>query len=126
MSDEQARKRAATDTDHDICLSAGAGSGKTSVLIQRLIHLLTEGHAELRQIVAITFTEKAAAELKTRLSEKLRSRLGGATGPAAWQYDLGQAYIGTIHGFCSMLLREHAVEAAVDPAFGVLDEAGRD
>ena len=126
MNDERARQQAIEDTECDICLSAGAGSGKTTVLIERLIHLLTGGHAELHQIVAITFTEKAAAELKTRLSQALRDRLGGPGEPAAWQVDLGQATIGTIHGFCSTLLRENAVEAAVDPAFGVMDEAGRD
>ncbi len=126
MNDALARERAINDAERDICLSAGAGSGKTTVLIDRLVHLLTAGHAELHQTVAITFTEKAAAELKGRLSEALRDRIGRSGGPAAWEYDLGQAYIGTIHGFCSMLLRENAVEAAVDPAFGVLDEAGSD
>lgn len=121
MDDQEARETAAHDTGRDICLSAGAGSGKTTVLIARLIHLLTGGHADLRQIVAITFTEKAAAELKTRLSAALRRR-----GGAPWQYDLTQAWIGTIHSFCGLLLRENAVEAGIDPAFEVLDEVARD
>lgn len=123
MSDQDVRKRASEDTERDICLAAGAGSGKTSVLISRLIHLLTGGHAELHQLAAITFTEKAAAELKTRLSLALRQQ---SEPGARWQYDLGDAYIGTIHSFCSTLLRENAVEAGIDPGFGVLDEPGRD
>lgn len=123
MSDQEVRKAAIEDTERDICLAAGAGSGKTSVLISRLIHLLTGGHAELHQVAAITFTEKAAAELKTRLSQALRQQREPR---GRWQYDLGDAYIGTIHSFCSTLLREHAVEAGIDPGFGVLDEPGRD
>lgn len=123
MPDQGVRKTAIEDTQRDICLSAGAGSGKTSVLISRLIRLLTGGHAELHQLAAITFTEKAAAELKTRLSQALRQQpLSGRI----WQYDLGDAHIGTIHSFCSTLLRENAVEAGIDPGFGVLDEPGRD
>ena len=122
MSDEEARRIAVCDIERDICLSAGAGSGKTTVLIDRLIYLLAEGRADLHQIAAITFTEKAAAELKTRLSAALRTH----GGKGLWRYDLGRAYIGTIHGFCSMLLRENAVEAGIDPGFGVLDEPGRE
>ena len=80
MSDQEVRQSAITDTERDICLATGAGSGKTSVLVSRLIHLLTRGHAALHQVVAITFTEKAAAELKTRLSAALRQQYGPGAG----------------------------------------------
>ena len=127
MDDKEAREIAVHDTEHDICLSAGAGSGKTTVLIDRLIHLLTKCQVDLREIVAITFTEKAAAELKTRLSGALRKRGGDRpSGGTPWQYDLTQAWIGTIHSFCGLLLRENALEAGLDPAFEVLDEVKRE
>ena len=127
MDDTEARETAAHDTEHDICLSAGAGSGKTTVLIERLIHLLTECHVNLSEVVAITFTEKAAAELKTRLSGALRKQGGNSPSVGTlWQYDLTQAWIGTIHSFCGLLLRENVVEAGLNPAFEVLDEVKRD
>jgi len=124
--DEAARYQAVHDVEHDLCLSAGAGSGKTTVLIQRIVHLLTAGVAEPQEIVAITFTEKAAAELKGRLAAALRQQ--GREHPperAIWQERvnaLERAYLGTIHSFCGALLREHPLEADVDPYFAVLDE----
>lgn len=126
MTDEEVRRLAIRDLEHDLCLSAGAGSGKTRVLIERLIHLLTTGEVGLGQLVAITFTEKAAAELKTRLASALRRQWREHPEQRKqWQErlnELERAYLGTIHSFCGLLLRENPIEADVDPDFTVLDE----
>jgi ATP-dependent exoDNAse (exonuclease V) beta subunit len=116
-------------------VSAGAGSGKTTALVELTVRLL-EGRAlgspcEPGEVAAITFTEKAAAELDERIRAAVRERLararegGPAAEAAAWAERLGaldRMAIGTIHGFCGRLLREHAVEAGLDPEFEVADE----
>jgi ATP-dependent exoDNAse (exonuclease V) beta subunit len=94
-----------------ICVAAGAGSGKTFVLVERYLELVRQG-ADPREVLTITFTEKAAREM--------RERIGAALGPA--QSALEGAWISTIHGFCARLLRTYSVEADVDPAFQVLTE----
>ncbi|HWF08410.1 MAG TPA: UvrD-helicase domain-containing protein [Bryobacteraceae bacterium] len=98
----------------DACVVAGPGSGKTTVLVERYRALIEERGFEPRQILAITFTEKAAANMKARLAELfahdgLRLR------------ELESAYVSTIHGFCARVLRENAIAAGVDPRFAVLD-----
>lgn len=80
---------------------AAAGSGKTEVVSQRVAALLAEGEAA-ESIVAFTFTEKAAAELKERIRQRVTARLGAAASDR-----LGRLYVGTIHGFCFRLLQEH-------------------
>jgi len=112
-------------------VSAGAGSGKTTCLVELCLRLFS-GEAAARpvepaEVVAITFTEKAALELEERLREGLARR--AATAPAdevpIWQarlHGLERMAIGTIHGFARRLLREHALEAGLDPEFEVLDE----
>jgi ATP-dependent exoDNAse (exonuclease V) beta subunit len=98
----------------DACVVAGPGSGKTTVLVERYRALIEERGFEPRQILAITFTEKAAANMKAKLAELfahdgLRLR------------ELESAYVSTIHGFCARVLRENAIAAGVDPRFAVLD-----
>jgi len=109
------------------CLvEAGAGTGKTTVLIDRLLSLVRAG-TSVSRIVAITFTEKAAGELRVRFREGLEASLEEASDeerPTLEQAlrELDRANIGTIHSFCSGLLRERPVEARVDPDFVVADE----
>jgi ATP-dependent helicase/nuclease subunit A len=114
-----AQERAVATTGMDLAVRAGAGSGKTRVLIERAVRLLCrdEDPLKLSEILAITFTEKASLEMKLRLADELEKHRG----PAA-RAQVQWAWVGTIHGFCSRLLRENAVEAAVDPSFEVLDQ----
>ncbi|HPZ65781.1 MAG TPA: UvrD-helicase domain-containing protein, partial [Bacillota bacterium] len=124
--DKRARELASWDLSRNYWVEAGAGTGKTTLLVERLLRIIASGAARLEEIVAITFTEKAATELKVRLQEKIKERLQAA--PPEQQPRLRQALeeieyapIATIHSFAGSLLRERPVEAAVDPAFKVLD-----
>ncbi len=111
-----------------ICVSAGAGSGKTRVLIERILNLLKDGKVALEEIVAITFTEKAAAEMKDRMRKAFRNRApqGDAEQMSYWrdlERRVDHARISTIHGFCSSILRENALRLGLDPDFSILLEA---
>ncbi len=101
----------------ELLLDAGAGSGKTSVLVERFVRAVQEDGIGVGQILTLTFTEKAAAELR----ERIRKRLREAGEDAAARATEG-AWISTIHAFCARLLRTHALEAGLDPEFTVLDE----
>jgi len=111
-------------------VSAGAGSGKTTALVELCVRLLsgeaTGTPCDAGSLVAITFTERAAEELSERLREAVAERARGAEGDgAAWRErlrGLERMAVGTIHGFAGGLLRQHALEAGVDPEFGVLEE----
>lgn len=128
LPDEEARRRVAADLDTTFLVEAGAGTGKTSVLLQRLLALVRSGRAPLEHIAAITFTEKAAAELRMRLRAEIETALTGSLPKAEWQVlhdarsQLERAQISTVHAFCAALLRERPVEARVDPDFTILDE----
>jgi ATP-dependent helicase/nuclease subunit A len=100
----------------DLLLDAGAGSGKTSVLVERFVRAVLVDGVGVSAILTITFTEKAAAELRDRI--RLRLRELGAD-EAARQTE--GAFISTIHGFCARVLRAHALAAGLDPDFTVLD-----
>ncbi|MBN1902632.1 UvrD-helicase domain-containing protein [Candidatus Sumerlaeota bacterium] len=122
-------QKRALDTTRDILVSAGAGSGKTRVLVARFIHLLeTIPGISMENIVAITFTEKAAAELRERIQKELGSLHQGDSFPQSrmtsvfFREELGGAYIGTIHSFCRRILGEFAMEAGIDSDFQILDE----
>ncbi len=108
--------------DGELLLDASAGSGKTSVLVERFVRSVLEDGIEVDAILAITFTEKAAAELRDRVRTRLR-QLGAVEQARATE----RAFISTIHGFCARVLRAHALAAGIDPKFVVLDEleAGR-
>jgi ATP-dependent helicase/nuclease subunit A len=102
--------------DGDLLLAAAAGSGKTSVLVERFVRAVLEDGLQVAQILTITFTEKAAAEMRDRIRARLRE-LGADDAARATE----GAFISTIHGFCARLLRAHAVAAGIDPEFAVLD-----
>jgi len=108
--------------DGDLFLDAGAGGGKTSVLVERFARGVVEDGIDPRSILTITFTDKAAAEMRERIRKRLRE-LGA---PEAARATEG-AFISTIHGFCVRVLRSNALAAGIDPLFKVLDEleAGR-
>ena len=101
----------------NLLLDAGAGSGKTSVLVERFVRAVIEDGVDVAAILTITFTEKAAAELRDRIRRRLRE-LGANEAARATE----GAYISTIHGFCARVLRAHALSAGLDPRFVVLDE----
>jgi ATP-dependent helicase/nuclease subunit A len=111
----------------DVIVKAGAGSGKTSTLVARYLSLL-DGGCLPRGVVAITFTEKAAREMRNRIRQAIHQLLAGpglTDDRARWQAieaDIDAARIGTIHGLCAALLRAHPAEAGVDPQFDVLEE----
>lgn len=125
MIDAPARQATATQLDTTFFVEAAAGTGKTTALVARILTAVTSGRARLHEIVAITFTEKAAGELKLRLREELTKKLTGAKLHAALA-DLERAPITTIHSFCASLLRERPVEARVDPQFAVADALQRE
>ncbi len=118
---------AITTISRFVCIDAGAGSGKTRVLIDRILHLIEEHRVPLSDIVAITFTDKAAAEMKERLRRAFHNKAPRDDSEAMnkWR-DLEQrvvhARISTIHSFCMTLLRENALRLGRDPDFGVLAE----
>lgn len=125
--DSESRQRAATALDSTILVEAGAGSGKTAVLTSRLVSLLRSGRGRIERVAAITFSEKAATEMRLRLRAELDMALAGPlaeeerTNLRTARLQLDRAYISTIHAFCATLLRERPVEARVDPDFTVLD-----
>lgn len=116
--DQLSRERATTASDRNIVVTAGAGTGKTTLLVDRLIHLLLyrEPPLSLNDIVALTFTNKAATEMKMRLRTRL-TELRDQEAARAALVQLEQSQIGTIHGFAAHLLRLYPVEGAVDPSF---------
>jgi ATP-dependent helicase/nuclease subunit A len=128
LVDERERRRATNDLDSSLCVEAGAGTGKTTLLVDRYLSIISSGGARCVEIVAITFTEKAAGEMKYRLRREIASRIRTEGIDPDARSRLEEAYlelerapISTIHAFAAMILREHPLEAGVDPFFGQLD-----
>jgi ATP-dependent helicase/nuclease subunit A len=110
-----------------VLVEAGAGAGKTGVMVDRYCRLVCDGGVPLDAILAITFTDKAAAELRQRIRAELVARADAGSARARELLGaLGSAWITTIHGFCHRLLAAHPVAAGVDPRFQVLDAAEAD
>ncbi len=123
-----------------LLLEAGAGSGKTTTLVDKIVYSLgadrAPGHTpirrcELSEIAAITFTNAAAADFKRKLRDRMRliadfhMRAGDAESELTWRnrvYEVDRARVGTIHSFCGQLLREFALRVGLDPAFQIADE----
>ncbi len=134
LPDQDVRDAIHTDLDETLFVEAAAGTGKTTALVGRIVAVLRSGRGTLADIVAVTFTEKAAGEMKLRLRTEIESVRGDAdldpSETANLDLALEQlelAHIGTVHGFCADLLKERPIEARVDPAFQVAaeDEANR-
>ena len=99
--------------DRPLVVAAGAGSGKTFTLTQRIAYALESGAVDdIERVCAITFTNKAAGELKARIKAELRAR-----GMAEQALKVDDAWISTIHGMCARILHAHALELDLDPAF---------
>ena len=130
--DAAARNAIANDLDDTLIVEAAAGTGKTTELVNRILRVLATGRATMVQVVAVTFTERAAGELKLRLREELERARAKATDQTVCDRleealkTLEEAHVNTIHGFCAELLRERPVEARVDPLFAVLTEPQAD
>jgi ATP-dependent exoDNAse (exonuclease V) beta subunit len=133
LLDAEARRRIAEDLDATFVVEAAAGTGKTSALVGRIVAVLRAGRATIPGILAVTFTEKAAGEMKLKLRAVLEEARAGAPGGEERQRleaalrDLEGARVGTIHSLCADFLKQFPVEAGVDPRFEVAaeDEAGR-
>lgn len=118
---------AAKELNRDVVVTAGAGSGKTRTLVARYAGLLAQG-VEPRRIAAITFTTKAAMQMRAKVRESINTLEQQATDPEErkkWSdlsAQIDSARIGTIHSLCAEILRNHPAEAGLDPRFEVLDE----
>jgi ATP-dependent helicase/nuclease subunit A len=128
IDDRAARERIRSSLGESLVVEASAGTGKTTELIARIVAVLASGLTSISHIVAVTFTNKAAGELKLRLRQELDRARNSAITPSersniedALEH-LEEASIGTIHSFCAQILRERPVEAVVDPAFEELSE----
>ncbi|MDD3395888.1 MAG: UvrD-helicase domain-containing protein [Acidaminococcaceae bacterium] len=125
LSEEQAR--AVTTLNSNLAVAAGAGSGKTRVLVERFIYLIKSKYAAADEILAITFTKKAAKEMRTRIRSALVDLEAAAYGEDKlfWRLQLEKlagASISTIDSLCSKIMRENPVEAGVDPNFSIREE----
>ncbi|MFW6268507.1 MAG: UvrD-helicase domain-containing protein [Bacillota bacterium] len=132
LQDQRQRERITADLESNFLVEAGAGSGKTTSLVSRFVALVKSGKYGPGQVAAITFTRRAAAELKGRVQIKLekelkqtedfriKKRLAGAL------ENLNNYYMGTIHSFCARLLQQRPVEFGVDPDFSQLDEVAEE
>ena len=129
LVDAAARSSIRSALESTMIVEAAAGTGKTTELVLRMVAVLASGRAEVEEIVAVTFTEKAAGELKLRLRSGIERGRRRETNEARRLNleralaHLEEARISTIHGFCADLLRERPVEAGVDPDFRVMTEA---
>ena len=111
-------------TSGSIMVTASAGSGKTRVMVERFIKLVTEGYARVREVLAVTFTRLAAGELKERLKKALYDKIkeGGDVERLKEEIDdLPVADISTIDSFCSNIVRKYFYIVGVSPSFKVLD-----
>ncbi len=108
----------AVEAGGEVFVSAGAGTGKTAVLVERVVRAVTERGLDVDSILVITYTRRAAGELRTRIRAALAER-----GRHDLARKLDGAWISTIHGFCARLLRAYPLAAGLDPRFRELDEA---
>ena len=130
--DQSTRTALLEQLDTTFVVEAAAGTGKTTVLVERIVMMVRKGRARLSEIISVTFTEKAAGEMKLRLRTRLERAREEVTSETERDLlttaleELEVARIGTIHGLCADLLREYPVEAGVDPVFEVAAEGDAD
>src|ERR1041385_5623390 len=112
----------------DVLVMAGAGTGKTRTLVERCLQILLEEKppVSLDEILMVTFTEAAAAEMRQRIRERLEQELARNASSPRWHEQLAlfdTAHVGTLHSFCFKLVRQHFYELGLDPDLSVLSEA---
>jgi ATP-dependent helicase/nuclease subunit A len=130
LIDQDARDAVRTAFDKTLVVEAAAGTGKTSEMVQRMIAVVAAGKTTIDRIAGMTFTEKAAGELKLRLRSELERKRRAEEHNSPTRNNLEQALahleearLSTIHSFCADLLRERPVEARIDPQFELMTEA---
>lgn len=126
-SDEASREAIRTKLDTTMLVEAGAGSGKTTLMVDRLLAYIARG-TPVDQLAAVTFTKKAANELRQRLEARIEQQAREQTGETRDRFvtalrDRERMFIGTVHAFCGRVLREHALDAGLPPDFTELDES---
>jgi len=128
LPDGEQRKRIRTELGLNMLVEAAAGTGKTTMLLDRMVELIRTGRCErISRLAAITFTRKAAAEMRSRFQGELEKVASSAGGDEKARLDdalehIEQCFMGTIHSFCARLLRERPLEAGIDIAFEEIDE----
>src|SRR5688572_24283991 len=133
LSDEASRRAIREDLGTNILVEAGAGSGKTQMLAERMAAGIASGAYKVEHLAAVTFTRKAASELRGRFHLALERLLSEGSGGFRLEAEeearvraalgnLERFFAGTIHSFCARLLRERPVESGVSPGFTELDE----
>ncbi len=122
MSFTPGQEKCINTLDRSLVVAAGAGSGKTFTLTKRIVHAIQSGAVDgIDRICAITFTNKAAGELKSRIKAELR-----ACGLNEQALHVDEAWVSTIHGMCARILRAHAIELDLDPTFAMADQVVTD
>ena len=127
LQDQRARDAIAQALDQNVMVLAGAGAGKTHALVQRMVNAVQTGVVEVDRLAAITFTRKAAGEMRGRFFSALKAHIEEVDGEALGRVQralekVDQCFIGTIHAFCGQLLRERPVEAGLPPDFSEVEE----
>ncbi len=128
LKDQAARDRISNDLDTCLLVEAGAGSGKTASLVTRMVNLIREGRSTVSTLAAVTFTRKAASEMKGRFqlalekSCRIEMDLEKRERLTRGIQEIDNCFIGTIHSFCALLLRERPLEAGLEPGFTEIDE----
>ncbi len=125
MTYTPAQQTAISYPDKNLLLSAAAGSGKTATLTERILHLLREDHARLGEMLIVTYTRAAAAELRGRIGKKIAQAAAetGSRRMARHLTELPGAQISTIHAFLYKTLRPHFASLGLSPDFSIGDEA---
>ena len=131
LTDQPQRDAIARDLDSTILVEAAAGTGKTTSMIDRMVNLLASGALEIDTLAAVTFTRKAAAEIRGRFQVGLEKEVRQSKGESQSRLKkalahIDRCFIGTIHSFCGRILRERPVEARVDIHFTELDQVTDD
>jgi ATP-dependent helicase/nuclease subunit A len=126
--DQEARDKIKHVLHQNFLVEAGEGSGKTTSLVDRMVNLIYTGTCRIHEMVAITFTRKAADELKIRFQSELEKKWKSETDDRLKQQleealqNIEQCFLGTVHSFCARLLRERPVEAKLDVTFSELED----
>lgn len=127
LRDQDARDVVTSVLDRNVMVLAGAGAGKTHALVERMVALVRCGKVQIDRIAAITFTRKAAGEMRGRFLRRLREEEKKVEGAEAARIqsalrEIDQCFIGTIHAFCGRLLRERPIEAGLPPDFSEIED----